>query len=56
MAGLLQRTAEGIDSLSRSVWDDSSQLEKAIIVVVLIVTGAAIPVVPIVLIARYIAN
>ncbi|MDF9744957.1 MULTISPECIES: hypothetical protein [Natrinema] len=56
MAGLLQRTAEGIDSLSRSVWDDSSQLEKAIIAVVLIVTGAAIPVVPIVLIARYIAN
>jgi hypothetical protein len=52
MAGLVARTAAGIDSLSRSVWDDSSQLEKAIIVVVLIGTGAAIPVVPTVVIAR----
>ena len=56
MAGLIQRTAEGIDGLSRSVWDDSSQLEKAIIAVVLIVTGLVIPVVPIVLLARYLAN
>ncbi|WP_436345541.1 hypothetical protein [Natronorubrum sp. FCH18a] len=56
MAGLVQRTAEGIDSLSRSVWDDSSQLEKAIVAVILIVTGLVIPVLPIVLIARHIAN
>ncbi|MFC4440319.1 MULTISPECIES: hypothetical protein [Natrialbaceae] len=56
MAGLVQRTAEGIDSLSRSVWDDSSQLEKAIVVVILVVTGLVIPVLPIVLVARYLAN
>ncbi|MFA9502023.1 hypothetical protein ACERIM_04500 [Natrinema sp. H-ect1] len=56
MAGLLQRTAAGIDSLSRSVWDDSSTLEKAIVAVALIATGLVIPVLPIVVLARYIAN
>lgn len=56
MAGIVQRTAEGIDDLSRSVWDDSSQFQKAIVAVVLIVTGLVIPVVPIVLLARYLAN
>ncbi|NHX37677.1 MULTISPECIES: hypothetical protein [Halolamina] len=56
MTGLVQRTAARIDSLSRSVWDDSSGTEKLIIAVLLVVTGLAIPVVPIVLIARYIAN
>ncbi|NKE36707.1 hypothetical protein GWG54_12945 [Natronococcus sp. JC468] len=56
MADLIQRTAEGIDDLSRAVWDDSSQFEKAIVAVFLIVTGLAIPVVPIVMVARYVAN
>ena len=56
MAGLVRRTAKGIDDLSRSVWDDSSRFQKAIVAVVLIVTGLVIPVVPIVLLARYIAN
>ncbi|ELY58512.1 hypothetical protein [Natronococcus jeotgali] len=56
MADLIQRTADGIDDLSRAVWDDSSQLEKAIVAVFLIVTGLAIPVVPIVMVARYVAN
>ncbi|ADJ14320.1 hypothetical protein [Halalkalicoccus jeotgali] len=55
MAGLIQRTAESIDEMSRSIWDDSSQIEKAVIVVFLLVTGLAIPVVPIVLLARIIA-
>jgi len=56
VAGFVQRTAEGIDSFSRSVWDDSTQFQKALVAVALIVTGLAIPVVPIVLVARYIAN
>ncbi|ADB61990.1 hypothetical protein Htur_3125 [Haloterrigena turkmenica DSM 5511] len=56
MSGLVQQTAEAIDGLSRSVWDDSSQFQKAIVAVVLIVTGLVIPVVPIVLVARYIAR
>lgn len=56
MTELVQRTADGIDDLSRAVWDDSSQFEKAIVVVFLLITGLAIPVVPIVLLARYIAN
>lgn len=56
MAGLIQRTAQAIDDMSRSIWDDSSQTEKAVIAVFLIVTGLAIPVVPIVILARIIAN
>lgn len=56
MPGLIQRTAESIDEMSRSIWDESSQLEKAVIAVFLLVTGLAIPVVPIVVLARYIAR
>lgn len=56
MPGLIQRTAESIDEMSRSIWGESSQLEKAVIVVFLLVTGLAIPVVPIVLLARYVAR
>lgn len=55
MAGLIQRTAEGIDQMWRSIWDDSSRGEKLVIAVVLVVTGLAIPVVPIVYLARFIA-
>ncbi|XVH32018.1 hypothetical protein ACNS7O_02220 [Haloferacaceae archaeon DSL9] len=56
MANLVRRTAAAIDDMSRSIWDDSSQFEKAVIVVILIITGLAIPVVPIVLLARFIAG
>lgn len=56
MPRLVQRTAESIDEMSRSIWDDSSRVEKAIIVVFLLVTGLAIPVVPIVFLARMVAN
>ncbi len=56
MAGLIQRTAEAIDEMSRSIWDDSSRIEKALIAVFLIITGLALPVVPIVVLARVIAN
>lgn len=55
MAGLIKRTAEAIDEMSRSIWDDSSQAEKAVILIFLLVTGLAIPVIPIVALARYIA-
>ncbi|WP_162993905.1 hypothetical protein [Halalkalicoccus subterraneus] len=56
MAGLIKRTAQAIDDMSRSIWDDSSQTEKAVVAVLLIVTGLALPVVPIVILARIIAN
>lgn len=56
MPGLLQRTAEAIDQMSRSIWDDSSQVEKAVILIFLLITGLAIPVVPLVALARYIAS
>lgn len=56
MAGLVQRTAKGIDQMWRSIWNDSSRLEKLVIAIILIVTGLAIPVIPIVYLARFIAN
>lgn len=56
MSGLIQRIADAIDEMSRSIWDESSQVEKAVILVFLLVTGLAIPVVPIVVLARYIAS
>jgi hypothetical protein len=54
--GFIQRLAEGIDGLSRSVWDDSGTGTRIIVLVVLIVTGAAIPLIPIAWISRRIAN
>ena len=56
MPGLIGRTAEAIDEMSRSIWDESSRAEKAVIAVFLLVTGLAIPVVPIVALARYLSG
>lgn len=56
MAGLVRRTAEAIDEMWRSIWDESSRNEKILIGLFLIVTGLAIPVVPLVYLARFVAN
>lgn len=56
MPGLIHRTAEAIDQMWQSIWGDASRGEKIIIAVLLLVTGLAIPVIPIVFIARYIAR
>ncbi|QSX00527.1 hypothetical protein [Haloterrigena alkaliphila] len=56
MAGLIQRTAQAIDDMWQSIWHESGRTEKIVIAIVLLVTGLAIPVIPIVLIARIIAN
>lgn len=56
MAGLIQRTARAIDDAWHSVWHESGRTEKVVIAVLLIVTGLAIPVIPIVWIARFVAN
>lgn len=56
MAGLIQRTAKAIDDMWQSIWHESSTAEKVVIAIILIVTGLAIPVVPIVWIARWIAH
>ncbi|MBX0296474.1 hypothetical protein [Haloarcula nitratireducens] len=56
MAGLIQRTARAIDDMWQSIWHDSSRAEKIVIAIILLVTGLAIPVIPIVWIARIIAN
>jgi hypothetical protein len=54
--GTVQRTAEGIDSMTQAVWDDSGTGMRIIVLVILVVTGAALPLIPIAWIARYIAN
>lgn len=56
MAGLVQRTAQSIDDMWQSIWGDSSTAEKIVIAIILIVTGLAIPVIPIVFLARIIAR
>ena len=56
MAGLIQRTAQGIDGMWQSIWHESGRAEKIVIAVLLLVTGLAVPVIPIVWIARIIAN
>jgi hypothetical protein len=40
----------------QSIWGDASRGEKLIIAILLLVTGLALPVIPIVWIARLIAN
>ena len=56
VAGLIKRTARAIDDMWQSIWHDSSRAQKVLVAVFLIVTGLAIPVVPIVWIARAIAR
>lgn len=56
MAGLIQRTAQSIDDMWQSIWHDSSRAEKVVIAIFLVITGLVIPVIPIVWIARIIAN
>ncbi|MFH5800503.1 hypothetical protein [Haladaptatus sp. CMAA 1911] len=56
MAGRIKRIARGIDSITNAVWDESGVFMKLIVLVILIVTAAAIPIIPIAIIARYIAN
>jgi len=56
MARLAQRTATAIDEMSRTIWDQSNDSEKFFIGLVLIMTGLIVPVVPIVWVARYVAQ
>ncbi|SEQ94773.1 hypothetical protein [Natrinema salaciae] len=56
MAGLIQRTAQAVDDTWQSIWHRSSRAEKIVIAIALLVTGLAIPVIPIVWIARIVAN
>jgi hypothetical protein len=63
MARLFQRTvtgfkqiATGIDEASRIIWDQSSDSEKLLIGLILLMSGLFIFVVPIVWAARYVAQ
>ncbi|WP_199174861.1 hypothetical protein [Halegenticoccus soli] len=56
MASRIKRIARSIDDVTRAVWDESGPLTKAVVLVLLVVTATAIPLVPIALAARYVAN
>jgi hypothetical protein len=56
MAGTIQQIAQGIDESRRAVWDQRGCGGKLLILVLLIVTGAALPLIPIAVIARWIAK
>jgi len=56
MAGLIKRTATAIDDMWQSIWGDATRTERILIAVFLLVTGLAIPVVPIVWLARLVAR
>lgn len=56
MAGRITRIARGIDDVTRAVWDDSGTGVKLLVAVVLVVTGLAIPLIPLALVARYLAK
>lgn len=51
----LKRVAHGIDEITVAVWDESSLNVKIGILVVLILTGTAIPLIPIAVVARILA-
>lgn len=52
----IKRIARGIDDVTKAVWDDSGPGMKVVILIVLVVTATAIPLIPLALIARYIAR
>lgn len=56
MAGIIHRIAESIDNIRVAVWDERGIVGKILIALFLIVTGAAIPVIPIAFVARRIAR
>jgi uncharacterized membrane protein len=56
MTGMIQQVAESIDSMRTAIWDERGFLGKVLIAILLIVTGAAIPLVPIAFVARRIAR
>ena len=54
--GAIQRIAEGIDGATRAVWDESGVVMKIVVIIILVVTGAALPLIPIAILARWIAD
>jgi VIT1/CCC1 family predicted Fe2+/Mn2+ transporter len=56
MAGTIHRIAQGIDDIRVAVWDEQGRLGKLLLLFLLIITGAAIPLVPIAFVARRLAR
>lgn len=54
--GFVRRVAESIDGVTEAVWDESGTLTKIVVLVVLVVTMTAIPLIPIAILARWIAR
>lgn len=54
--GIIRRLAEGIDGIRRSVWDQSGTGMRIIVLIVLVVTGLAIPLIPLAWISRRIVS
>ncbi len=52
----VKRIANGIDEITVAIWDESRLVVKVGILILLIITGSAIPLIPIALLARYIAD
>ncbi|EJN57879.1 hypothetical protein [Halogranum rubrum] len=56
MVSRLTRIARGIDDVTRAIWDDSGTVVKVLILIGLVVTALAVPVIPIAVVARYLAK
>jgi hypothetical protein len=56
MAGTIHRIAQGIDDIRIAVWDERGRLGKLLILLLLLVTGAAIPLILIAFVARRLAR
>lgn len=56
MAGTIQQIAQGIDTIRTAVWDKRGRIGKLLILILVIVTGAAIPLIPIAIVARRLAR
>lgn len=56
MTGRITRIARGIDDVTRAVWDDSGPVAKVVILLVLVVTATALPLIPIAVLARWLAD
>ncbi|WP_267643501.1 hypothetical protein [Haloarchaeobius amylolyticus] len=50
-----KRVANGLNQVTVAVWDDSSLVVKIGILILLIGTGTAVPLIPVALVARYLA-
>lgn len=56
MGGTIKQIAQGIDTIRTAMWDERGRIGKLLILILLIITGAAIPLIPIAIVARRLAR